>query len=100
MANQMSGTLRRHHEDIDVLRRLDEPEMDSKSVRKSEILTGLHGRCDFAFIDPRRKFVWNQNHHNLTLFRGLPYGQHPEPSLLRLRDGCTRVLQTHNDVAA
>src|SRR6267378_6443517 len=100
MAHQMSGPLRRYHENIDVLRRLDEPEMDSKSVRKSEILAALHGRRDFAFIDPRRKFVGNQNHHNLTLLRGLPYGQHSEPGLLRLRDGSTRVLQTHNDVAA
>src|SRR6267378_8302587 len=98
MAHQMSGPLRRYHENIDVLRRLDEPEIDSKSVRKSEILAGLHYRSDFAFINPRCKFVGNQNHHNLALFRGLPYGQHPEPSLLRLRDGSTRVLQTHNDV--
>src|SRR5882762_1148764 len=100
MAHQMSGPLRRHHENIDVLRRLDEPEMDSKSVRKSEILTGLHGRCDFTFVHARRKFVGNQNHDNLALFRGLPHGQHAEPGLLRLRDGSTCALQSDHNVSA
>ncbi len=69
-------------------------------MRKSEVLPGLHGRCDFAFVHARRKFVGNQNHHNLGLFRGLPHGQYAQPGLLRLRDGSTCVLQTHNDVAA
>ena len=100
MAHQMSGPLRRDHENIDVFRRFDEPEVNRETVSERQILSGAHDWRDFAIVDARRQLIGGKYHDHIGFFRRLPYGQHAQPGLLRLRDGCTRALQPDDDVAS
>src|ERR1700681_4436645 len=100
MAHEMSRSLGRDHKNIDVLRRLDESEMNAEAMRKSEILSSLHRRGDVAFVYSRRELVGDEDHDNLAFFRRLPHGQNAQARFLGLRDGGARALQPYNDVAA
>src|SRR5258708_17302674 len=99
MAHEMCGPFWRNHENIDVFRRGNEPEMNSEAVRESQILARFHGGRDFAFVNSRREFVGGENHDKLALFPRLPPQQHSEPPPFYLCDGFTPALLSHPNLA-
>src|SRR6202050_5194475 len=67
----MAGTLRRDHENVDVLGRLDETEMDIEAVAKGEILAGLERGRDFFFVNLATQLIGHQDHYDVGLHRSL-----------------------------
>src|SRR3954470_2835372 len=49
-ADEMSGSLRRDHRDVDALRRLDLAEMDVEPVREHQRVARLQVRCDVLLV--------------------------------------------------
>jgi hypothetical protein len=98
--HQMARPLGRDHEDVDVLRRLDEAVVDREAVREGEVLARRHGLGHVARVDVGRDLVGHEHHHDVGLRGGPRRGQNLQPRLLGLGARGAPRLEPDGHVAA
>ncbi len=99
-AHEMSGSLRRDHEDVDVVRRNDFFEVHAESVREGQRGAGTKIRRDLVSIDARRQLVGDVHHHDVGDARGLGCRAHGQSLRLSLRARRTILAQADDDFVA
>ena len=83
-AHRVAGALGCDHDDVDVLGRLDQAEMDVQAMREGEGGTRLHPARDIVVVDRRLMLVGRKDHQYVGPFGGLGIGHHLEASALSL----------------
>ncbi len=77
-AHGVAGALRRHHQHVEVLARLDEVEMDVEAVREHQRRAVLHVGRELGAVDVGLKLVGRQHHHDVGPFGGVRHAHHLE----------------------
>ena len=70
----MAGALGCYHRNVNVLGRLDAPEMDIEAVSEHEHVSGLKVRLDVFLVHVGLKLVIYQDHDDISLFGSLGSG--------------------------
>ena len=74
MPHEMSGPLRRHHEDVYIFRRFDEPIVNRETVRERKKLSGRHRLGYIARVNVGCNLIRHKHHDNVGLGCSLGYG--------------------------
>ena len=97
-ADRMTGALRRNHDDVDVLRRLDRLEVNGKSVTEEQGMTGVEIRCDVLLVDLGDGEVGNGNEDHISLLYGLGSVKNFEAELLGDSAALALGIETYDDL--
>ena len=90
-ADEMARALRRDHDHVDVLRRLDRLEVDGEAVGEEERLALLEIRLDVLLVNARDGDVGHGDENDVGFLHRLGGGQHLEAEFLRRREStCCR----------
>ena len=75
-AHRVARALRRDHQHVEVLARLDQVEVDVEAVREHQRRALLHVRRELVAVDVGLQLVRRQHHDDVGPFRGLGDRQH------------------------
>jgi hypothetical protein len=97
-AHGVARALRRDHQHVEVLARLDQVEVHVEAVREGEGGAVLHVGVQLVAIDVALQLVGGQHHHDVGPLGGLGRGHDLEASPFGLLGGSRTGLQGDDDV--
>ena len=98
--HEMAGSLGGDHEDIDVGRRHDLPEVDVEAVGEGDGVSGLQLRADIGLVDAALHLVVDQDHDDVAGARGLGHGGNLESRPLGLGPPGAALAEADDDADA